>query len=385
MKKILIVDDDLESLKLIGLMLQRRGYEIVAAHTGNQALAKAKAENPDLVILDVMMPDLDGFQVCKSLRSHPDTADLPVLMFTAKTLMEDKTAGFAAGADDYLTKPIHPSELVSHVEALLSRSEQAGARARSLPRARVIGIIGAKGGVGASTLAVNLAVVAGQCSDLGAGDAIRKRVSVIDMRVGGGTVALLLGQAPRDGWVRLLRHNIQELDQETIESQVLSYGNALRYLPALLQPENGQPVLSPEHASLVLRRLTTTADYLFLDLGSVLDEPTRRAAIICDLIVVVVEPEPLCLMLAQGLLQKIGTLEPAPKDFCGVLIDRLGVPSTYSREEIEELLGCELAGVIDPAPTSLRQAIEQGKPVVLSHPESKIAQQLHDLCQKLLA
>jgi MinD-like ATPase involved in chromosome partitioning or flagellar assembly len=232
---------------------------------------------------------------------------------------------------------------------------------------------------------VNLAVAAGQCSDPGAGEAIRKRVSVIDMRVGAGTVALLLGQAPRDGWVRLLRHNIQELDQETIESQVLSYGNALRYLPALIQPENGQPVLSPEHASLVLRRLTTTADYLFLDLGSVLDEPTRRAAIICDLIVVVVEPEPLCLMLAQGLLQKIGTFEPAPKDLCVVLIDRLGIPSTYSWEEIEELLGCELAGVIDPATTSLRQAIEQGKPVVLSHPESKIAQQLHDLCQKLLA
>jgi pilus assembly protein CpaE len=385
MRKILIVDDDLESLKLIGLMLQRRGYEIVAAHTGHQALAKARTDKPDLVILDVMMPDLDGFQVCKSLRSHPDTADLPVLMFTAKTLTQDKTAGFAAGADDYLTKPIHPSELVSHVEALLSRSEQARSRAGALRRARVIGILGAKGGVGASTLAVNLAVVAGQPGDPGSEDVARKQVSVIDMRVGGGTVALLLGQAPRDGWGMLLRQNIQDLDLETIERQMLRYEGELRYLPALHQPESGQPALSAEHVSLVLRRLMTTADYLFLDLGSVLDEPTRHAVAICDLVLVVVEPEPLCLMLAQGLLEKIGTLEPAPTDLSVIMIDRSGIPSAYSREEIEELLGYELAGVIDPAATSLRQAIEQGKPVVLSHPESKIAQQLHGLCRKLLA
>ena len=196
---------------------------------------------------------------------------------------------------------------------------------------------------------------------------------------------MLLGQAPRDGWGRLLRQNIQELDLETIERQMLRYNGALRYLPTLHQPENGQPGLSPDHASLVVRRLTTTADYLFLDLGSVLDEPTRRAATICDLVLVVVEPEPLCLMLAQRLLEKIGTLEPAPKDMRVVMIDRSEIPSAYSPEEIEELLGYELVGVIDPAATSLRQAIEQGKPVVLSHPESKIARQLNGLCQKLLA
>ena len=118
-KKIMIVDDDLESLKLVGLMLQRRGYEIVAAHSGDQALSKAKIEPPDLVILDIMMPGLDGYQVCQQLRADPTTARMPVIMFTAKTLVGDKVAGFQAGADDYLTKPIHPNELVSHVEALL--------------------------------------------------------------------------------------------------------------------------------------------------------------------------------------------------------------------------------------------------------------------------
>jgi CheY-like chemotaxis protein len=86
-QKILVVDDDLDSVKLVGMMLQRRGYDIIAAQSGSQALAKAQAENPDLVILDIMMPDVDGYEVCRRLRANPATADLPIIMFTAKILV----------------------------------------------------------------------------------------------------------------------------------------------------------------------------------------------------------------------------------------------------------------------------------------------------------
>src|SRR5512139_1657118 len=93
-EKILIVDDDIDSLKLIGLMLQRQGYEITAANAGAQALAKAAAETPELIILDVMMPDMDGYEVCRRLRADARTRGIPVIMFTAKTLVDDKVAGF---------------------------------------------------------------------------------------------------------------------------------------------------------------------------------------------------------------------------------------------------------------------------------------------------
>ena len=121
-QKILVVDDELDSVKLIGIMLQRQGYEIVAAQSGAQALVKAETENPDLVILDIMMPDIDGYEVCRQLRTNPATANLPIIMFTAKTLVGDKVTGFQAGADDYLTKPVHPAELASRVKAVLLRS-----------------------------------------------------------------------------------------------------------------------------------------------------------------------------------------------------------------------------------------------------------------------
>ena len=120
-EKILVVDDDVDTVRLVGLMLQRQGYQIVAANNGMQALSMAPNEAPDLIILDAMMPDLDGFEVTRRLRALPATKNIPIIMFTAKSQVDDKVSGFEAGVDDYLTKPTQPRELIAHVKAILSR------------------------------------------------------------------------------------------------------------------------------------------------------------------------------------------------------------------------------------------------------------------------
>jgi len=114
-ERILIIDDDIDTLKLVGLMLERQGYEIAVANNGSVGLSKASVEQPDLILLDVMMPDLDGFEVTRRLRADPALSHIPIIMFTAKTMVDDKVAGFEAGVDDYLTKPAHPAELTAHV------------------------------------------------------------------------------------------------------------------------------------------------------------------------------------------------------------------------------------------------------------------------------
>ena len=101
-EKILVVDDDIDTLRLVGLMLQRQGYQVVAASNGNQALIMAQSENPDLVLLDVMMPDMDGYEVARRLRANPSTNSTPIIMFTAKSQVDDKIMGFESGVDDYL-------------------------------------------------------------------------------------------------------------------------------------------------------------------------------------------------------------------------------------------------------------------------------------------
>lgn len=118
--RILAVDDDRNNLKMVAFLLSEEGYEVITTDDGTQALALMDAEHPDLVILDVMMPHIDGFEVCQRVRQ---VADVPIIMLSAKGETADRVAGLELGADDYLAKPFEPSELLARVKAVLRRSE----------------------------------------------------------------------------------------------------------------------------------------------------------------------------------------------------------------------------------------------------------------------
>lgn len=122
-KTILVVDDDLATLKLVGLVLDQEGYDVVAARSGEEGLERARLQNPDLILLDVMMRGIDGYEVVQRLRADPATAQVPILMLTAKSDLDDQMTGFEVGADDYLTKPFHRDELVSRVASVLRLAE----------------------------------------------------------------------------------------------------------------------------------------------------------------------------------------------------------------------------------------------------------------------
>lgn len=123
-KKILIVEDEKDILQLVKLYLEKDGYRTVTASTGSEGLAQVRAEKPDLVVLDLMLPEIDGLEVCKRLRSAPDTAMLPIIMLTAKAEESDTIIGLELGADDYVTKPFSPKTLVARVKALFRRLDR---------------------------------------------------------------------------------------------------------------------------------------------------------------------------------------------------------------------------------------------------------------------
>lgn len=117
--KILVCDDERSIVRLIQVNLEKHGYEIVTAFDGKDGLEKIQSEKPDLVVLDVMMPYMDGFEVLKNLRRDPATENLPVIMLTAKAQDKDVFEGYSYGADMYLTKPFNPVELVSFVKRIV--------------------------------------------------------------------------------------------------------------------------------------------------------------------------------------------------------------------------------------------------------------------------
>lgn len=124
-KNILIIEDDRSAARLAQYTLQQVGYEVSLAYDGFEGLNKAIADRPDLIILDVMLPGLDGYEVCHRLRERNETAALPVLMISAKVRDEDRDIGIKVGADGYLAKPVEPSVMLEKVESLLSHIEEA--------------------------------------------------------------------------------------------------------------------------------------------------------------------------------------------------------------------------------------------------------------------
>lgn len=122
MKKILVIDDDEAINELVKINLELSGFKVVSALDGNKGFALAKQELPDLIVLDVMMPEVDGYTVAKRIRENKDTKDIPIIMLTALNMLQNKAQGFDIGVDDYLVKPFEVEELIMRVKALLKRS-----------------------------------------------------------------------------------------------------------------------------------------------------------------------------------------------------------------------------------------------------------------------
>lgn len=135
-ERILVVDDEDAIVQLVSYNLRRSGYDVVTAGDGEEALRIFRAERPDLVVLDVMLPGADGFEVCKEMRKE---SDLPILMLTARGEEIDRVVGFEIGADDYVSKPFSPRELVGRVKAILRRSRKESDAAESDNDSRVFG------------------------------------------------------------------------------------------------------------------------------------------------------------------------------------------------------------------------------------------------------
>src|ERR1039457_6625379 len=119
--KILVVDDEPEAVELVEFNLKQAGYEVFTAADGAEALTKSRAKTPNLIVLDLMLPEMSGLEVCKTLRRDPATAAIPIIMLTAKAAEIDRVLGLELGADDYVTKPFSPRELVLRIKKLLQR------------------------------------------------------------------------------------------------------------------------------------------------------------------------------------------------------------------------------------------------------------------------
>lgn len=374
-EKILIIDDDLDTLRLVGLMLQRQGYQISAATNGQQGLDKAFEEDPDLILLDVMMPDMDGYEVTRRLRRNPSTMETPILMFTAKTQLDDKVIGFEVGANDYLTKPTHPSELQTRVKALLSRADikKEGVGAiKSNNEGFVIGVLGARGGLGTTTLAVNLA------ASLQA--RTKSEVIVAEMQPGQGALALDLGITSSKGLVDLLSlTKLNELTREKVHDTIDSHPSGLKLLLASDRPRDMHLINQIVNYELIIKRISSLARFVVLDLGMGLQPYAGKILPLCDEILVVLEGVPNTIIHTKALLDDIAALGVSKKKIHVLLNNRIRSDTQLPSSQVQTKLEHEIISTLTPAPELFVQATRVQTPAVLCQPESLTTRQIGKL------
>lgn len=374
--KLLIVDDDLETLRLVGLMLQRQGFQIVAANNGMQALTLAEKEQPAMILLDVMMPDMDGYEVTRRLRQNPATAGILVLMFTAKSQVDDKVAGYDAGADDYLTKPIHPAELVARIKALLARG-RSRLEPTSATRGYTIGVLSPKGGMGVSTLVLNLGIILHQ--------KIKKDVLAAELRPGHGTWALDLGFASPEGLNRLLTSKPQEITINLVEEELLRTTFGVRLLMASVRKKDVDLAANTAQLEALLQTLPLLAPVVLLDIGDNLLHNFDRLINYCQEVLLVTEPNPGSLHHTKLLIEEMSERGFGKSKFLNlVVVNRVRADVSLSLTQMQEALGLPIAQVIPPAPEMAFQAALRNVPLIYVQPEGLLAQQLGHLADSIL-
>lgn len=371
--KILVVDDNPAALRLLKHTLTKEGHEVLTAANGIEGLQMALQEVPDLTILDVMLPGMDGFEVCHRLRSEAKTARMPVLMLSAKGQTTDHDTGLKVGADEYLVKPVGRRQLLDTVQRLLSRRE-----AVQQTGARLIAFIGSRGGVGTSTVVTSTSVALAQKD---------YSVILVDLYPFLGVVPALMNLKPEHTIAELLQDisgtfNRDDL-RDDLEAALIQHPTGVRLLSGEQTAEERSKV-TPAGIEILLQELGAMADYILVDTPASPSEVIGAVLGRCDLVNLITGPEPGPLTKIGAIIALLSKLGVAQKRLGVVVVDRTGIGANTELSTMTSIDGIPVMGIVPFAAKECADAEARGTPVVLAAPRSPVAVALHGLVEKLL-
>ena len=364
--RILVVDDDPILIQITAKTLLASGYEVFKATSGPEALQRVDDIRPDLIILDVMMPEMDGYEVCRRLRNTATTARLPIMMLTAQESVEEKVRGFEAGADDYMTKPFQPPELQARAKVLLRRAlttESGAARQEG----KIIAVFSLRGGVGVSSLAANLATGLAQLWNC--------PTVLVDLSLMAGHSALMLNLAQRNTWADLARLPVEDVDAEMVNALLLPHGSGAFLLAAPRRPEDSE-LVTGDRVTHVLNILREQYHYIVLDLPHDFRETTLAGLDLAQVILTVMSSD-LASVLAMSSTQDVFETLNYPRDIVKLVLSQTFERNALGQKVMEDALK-RRCNLVIPYAAEMVQAINVGKPLVLTAPTSPVGIVLED-------
>ena len=336
---------------MVQMILKRGGHTSILIGDPEVAVDRIVEEQPELVILDVMMPEISGHDLCEQIRATEEIAHIPVLMLTARSQAIDRQAALESGADDFLSKPVRPRDLMEHVDRLLAEAAPA-------QEGQIISLFSTRGGVGRTTLAVNLAGGLRRVSE--------QQVCLVDLSPSGGQAALHLRLQPRETWASLPTPD--SLEWPTLKEHLLLHQSGLRLLAA---PPEPQPSTSPSEALVkaVLALLRERMLFTVLDLPPLLSPAVMAALAASDIIFHVIAPEVVSLRTAVHSNKLLRDLEA---DAQLIYLLNQHMPDVHvPAKAVSRMLESRRTVRVD-YDSRQHRALSQGTPIILSPAESPL-------------
>lgn len=376
MPKVLLIDDDPHLRKILSNVLHKNGYEVVIAENGASGLRAAKRQRPDLIILDIIMPGMDGFEVAQRLHDDPTSARIPIMVLTAYATPYGRKAAVDIGVDDFVTKPFGIDDLVAKVKAMTT-APSLTANALTLPlkttrQARIIAVHSLRGGLGSTLLSVSLA------------SALYSLWSwptlLLDADYASGQIALTLNSPDSLSWSDLMQASLENSTQRLLEDRRIARADGLHVLTAPHDTRDAERI-SPQVVSNSLRLLERPYDYIVADLAHDLRDSSLELLRNADKILHLLSADSVSLRLARQALATYRARGIRPEDVLLVLVDTR--PGKVAKvRNVELATGHSLAAYIPYAP-EMTEAVNQGLPFVELFPDHLVSHLIEDLAYAL--
>ena len=370
--KLLVVDDEPSVRKLLKRFFEARGYDVTIADNGLQGWTAARDETPDLVVSDVAMPEMDGYELVRTIRRNPATAAIPVILLSAHSEANELVAGYESGADDYVTKPVDMEVLGLKIDALLRRSRASNGSGLAPTTGKLITVTAAKGGVGTTMLTANLAVLLGRRSET---------VCAYDLNLEHGDLPVMFDLTPKSSMSEAVRDLGTLGDNFQWDDYLARHASGPRVLAAPFKPHEASG-LDDGVVTSITNRLRQLHDYVVADLPPSYSDSAISTYENAERIVVVTSPEITSLRRTRellGVLQSLGI----PDERVLVVLNRIIDVAGIDARRTESFLRRPVATTIPNGGSTFVEAVTSGRPMVLSHGNSPSGEAIIELAGML--
>jgi DNA-binding response OmpR family regulator len=366
-RRILIIEDDPTAIRLTEYTLKQRGYTVLTTYNGLEGLITAQKEEPDLIILDVMLPGIDGYELCKRLRAGSQTAQIPILILSAKTRQEDISTGFRAGANDYLAKPASPAEIISRVENLLSES--------AVKQSKTIAFVSSSKNPGTTTILSNLATAIAERD---------KKVVLIDIVSGQSTdVRKDEADIPATGAVIL---ETESANGESPEPDYETLPSGIRILH--IEEDDGHDNEKSAKQVEIIQKMGLVNDYLLIDVPFKVSDLNRSILSHSSLCIIVSDYRITQIADVYSIATSLKFLGVTPDKIATILVDTEGKHSSTSllsgKPYLEANLGITVAGVISLDVNMYRLSYLDSQSIISASPNSQLVRDINTIAQFIL-